>query len=163
MKSEMGNSRRTQYQEATGNEGRGGGNQTAAERVADLLTSDASEGGHSFAFAEKEAAATKARLQWVPAPADYDEAKSGHGVGHGSKVPEAVGGFGFLSVPDPRRNPEAGHTEHENVGDEFLQGPGSLTKDWRTEASRIGRYWKDPNFNLKPYGEWEVKGKPTMG
>lgn len=45
---------------------RGGGNQTAAERVADLLTSD-----HDGAFKKEEAASRAARTQWTPAGAEY--------------------------------------------------------------------------------------------
>ena len=48
-----------QYIAATGSEGRGGGNQTAAERVADLLKAD--EKGLDNAFGNKESAARKAR------------------------------------------------------------------------------------------------------
>ena len=44
-----------QYIAATGDEGRGGGNQTAAERVADLLKAD--EKGLDNAFGSKETAA----------------------------------------------------------------------------------------------------------
>ena len=40
MRNERGNSRRTQHIEATGDEGRGGGNQTVEERIADLLSAD---------------------------------------------------------------------------------------------------------------------------
>ena len=149
MRNERGNSRRTQDIEATGSEGRGGGDQTAAERVADLMSAD--EHGISNAFAKKEAAATAARNQWKPAPADYEEAMHGHS-GHGTVVPEAPGGWGSVSHPDPRRPPGGdGLTEGR-----ALAGPAGLTKDWRTEASRIGRYWDDPNFALKPYGEWKI-------
>lgn len=164
----MGNSRRTQFIEATGSEGRGGGDQTAAERVADLMSAD--EHGKSNAFSVKEAAATKARNQWKPAPADYEEAMHGHS-GHGPTVPAAPGGFGYLSVPDPRRHPNPGTSSDGDAAEQKLagagtaqmQGPSSQTKDWRTEGSRVGRYWNDPQFKLKPYGEWEFKEHQRNG
>ena len=128
---------------------RGGGDMTAAERVADLLTSDA-----DGAFAEKEAKATKARMQWQPAPADYKEAMGhDHGLGHGPALPEAPGGFGNLSVPDNHR--VQGHSNAAPPEAQVkLDGPASLTKDWRTEASRIGRYWEHDKFRVKANGTW---------
>lgn len=164
----MGNSRRTQHIEATGSEGRGGGDQTAAERVADLLSAD--EHGKSGVFAAKEVAASKARNQWKPAPADYEEAMHGHS-GHGKAVPQAPGGFGFVSVPDVSRHPNAGtgsagdasEQELAGAGTSSMQGPSSQTKDWRTEGSRVGRYWQEPTFKLKPYGEWEYKEHERNG
>jgi hypothetical protein len=164
----LGNSRRTQHIEASGSEGRGGGTQTAAERVADLLKAD--EHGIDDAFGSKEKAATKSRNQWKPAPSDYEEAMHGHS-GHGLPVPAAPGGFGYVSLPDASRHPNAGtgsagdasEQELAGAGTASMQGPSSQTKDWRTEGSRIGRYWQEPTFKLKPYGEWEYKEHERNG
>lgn len=128
---------------------RGAGNMSAADRVKDLLTSD-----HDGAFKEKEAAASKARMQWQPTPAEFSESVNHvHGIGHGPTVPAAPGGFGYVAAPSEPR-----FASHSNAPPPETQvkmdGPASLTKDWRTENSRIGRYWASPTFQLKPNGTW---------
>ena len=137
---------------------RGAGNMTAAERVADLLKSD-----HDGAFEQKEAAATKARMQWQPTPDLYREAMShNHGLGHGPALPDAPGGFGNLSVPDLHRVP--GHSNAPPPETQVkMDGPASATKDWRTEGSRIGRYWANNTFQLKPNGTWDFNKDPSKG
>ena len=134
---------------------RGGGNQTASERVADLLKSD-----HDGAFKEKEADALKARMQWQPTKEDYREyVQHGHGTGHGPPIPLAPGGFSYVSVPDNHRVVK--HTnEVPPEAQVKLDGPGSATKDWRTENSRIGRYWEHPNFQVRKYGTWDFNKSP---
>jgi len=135
------------------NASRGEGNQTAAERVADLLESDADD-----AFAKQEAAASEARTQWTPM---NFKANMSHefGAGSGPSLGPAVEGFGHVTVPDNHRvvghtNPIPQETQVEwGVG----TGPGSLTKDWRSEASRVGRYHKNPTFELRPQGTWAFK------
>ena len=42
-----------------------------------------------------------------------------------------------------------------------LEGPASLTKDWRTESSRIGRFHKHDDFKLRPHGKWEWENKDS--
>ena len=133
---------------------RGAGNMSAEERVADLMVSD-----HDGAFDQKESEATKARMQWQPTMSNYAEAmQHSVGMGHGPRLPPPPGGCGNVSVPDNSR------VTHNGMGDEpaelsatqgaKLAGPASLTKDWRTEGSRIGRYWENPDFHLKKYGTW---------
>ena len=128
------------------------------ERVADLLKSD-----HDGAFEQKEAAATKARMQWQPTPDLYREAMShNHGLGHGPALPDAPGGFGNLSVPDLHRVP--GHSNAPPPETQVkMDGPASATKDWRTEGSRIGRYWANNTFQLKPNGTWDFNKDPSKG
>ena len=139
---------RTQYVEGSGE--RGGGDQTAAERVADLLEGNATQG----AWKEKEAKALKARMQWQPTKDQYKESMShAHGIGHGPTIGPAAGGFGYVTTQDLHRVP--GHSNEvapENKVE--LAGPASQTKDWRTESSRIGRYFGRDDFKLKPYGTW---------
>jgi len=133
---------------------RGGGNQTAAERVADLLTSD-----HDGAFKKEEAASRAARTQWTPAGAEYGEyLQHEHGTGHGPTISQPPGGFGSVSVPDNHRV-----VHHSNApppeAEVKLDGPASQTKDWRTEGSRIGRYWANDKFQVQPNGTWNFEKK----
>ena len=113
----LGNSRRTQHIEASGSEGRGGGNQTAAERVADLLSAD--EHGIDNAFAAKEAAAKAARTSWRPENWDPDarrrkmeacfqerQERAGESVAAGQS---GTGGAGNCACPLRWRRPQ--HTE----------------------------------------------------
>jgi len=131
---------------------RGGGNMTAAERVADLMKSDNKK---DYAFVQKESAASKARMQWQPPVAEYREQMShAHGAGHGAELGLAPGGFPNVTVADNHR--VVGHSNTANpTGQAKMDGPASATKDWRTESSRIGRYLKDPTFKQMPYGTWK--------
>ena len=79
-----------------------------------------------------------------------------HGMSTGPKLPAPPGGYGNLSVPDLHRVP--GHTNEAPPETQVpLQGPASQTKDWRTEGSRIGRYWDHPTFQLQPQGTWNFE------
>lgn len=170
----MGYSRRTNYIAATGDEGRGGGNQTAAERVADLLKAD--EKGLDNAFGSKDTAARKARQQWIPE--GWNPKKPGYAdaqamafhempepIAHGPPVPKPTGAaaeYGWVSHPDPKRLPEASEDEGEaralqGQKIEVGMGKGQFTKDWRAESSRIGRYWNNPDFQLGGNGTWKIK------
>lgn len=177
MVNERGNSRRTQFIAATGQEGRGegDGNETAAQRVADLMSAD--EHGKSGVFAKKELAAKKAREQWWPESWNpknpgYVDASAvvthtmPQGQGHGPVVPPppSWAADGWVSHPDPNRLPEASEDEGEaralqGATIQVGMGMGAFSKDWRSEASRIGRYWQNPEFALQPNGTWTMKGK----
>ena len=93
-------------------------------------------------------------MQWQPTKTDYREnMQHKKGVGHGPSLPAAPGGYGTLSVPDNSR--VVGHTNAPPPEAEVKgPGPASLTKDWRTEASRVGRYWEHEKFRVKPNGTW---------
>ena len=42
-----------------------------------------------------------------------------------------------------------------------MDGPASLTKDWRSESSRIGRYHGVDGFKLKPNGTWAFEASDS--
>ena len=79
-----------------------------------------------------------------------------HGTGHGPTISQPPGGFGSVSVPDNHRV-----VHHSNApppeAEVKLDGPASQTKDWRTEGSRIGRYWANDKFQVQPNGTWNFE------
>jgi len=164
MRNERGNSRRTQHIEATGDEGRGGGNQTVEERIADLLSAD--EHGIDDAFAKQEAAAAKARSQWWPE--NWSSSNPGYRdpmncpdmpapQGRGPKVSQdhTQLGYGNHATYDPNRPNPGVPPNAEEKGE--CQGMGKSTKDWRAESSRIGRYWHHPEFATAANGTWTIQ------
>ena len=142
---------------------------------------DASESkGGNNAYQTKEVAARKARTQWIPEgwdpknPGYYDPlncATLPEGGGHGLKLPTTdphdPNGHGYHSEYDPSRggvNTSPGAPANEDTVGKVgatgsppsLKGPGSATKDWRAESSRIGRFYHNPNFQPGGNGTWKM-------
>ena len=130
---------------------RGGGDMTAAERVADLLSSPA-----DGAFEKQETDARRARMQWQPTPQAYAENMQ-HVHGRGSGRTHSQPAIGFGTVVNTETRVVAPGNAPSIESQVKMAGPASQTKDWRKESGRIGRYWAHPDFKLEKYGTWSYE------